>query len=144
MINIFTKQFNRDGDIQRIFYLQETRFGLFILYYQQCLIICIKTVFIDKISGMGTSQYFRLSYYYLECLPLHHSENLFGDGHTPCTLSTSFADFDKEQLHCSHYKRIMCSSLPYSPYISCENLHLSLSSISFIYIVELVLLLNIQ
>jgi hypothetical protein len=41
--------------------------------------------------------------------------NTLGECHAPCTLKISFVDFEKEQAHCSRYKRLNISSLSNSP-----------------------------
>ena len=50
-----------------------------------------------------------------ESLTVNHLCNVFGQCHTTFTLKTFFADFEKEQAHCSCYN---CSSISNSTYLS--------------------------
>ena len=47
--------------------------------------------------------------------------NLFGDCHAPCTIKTSFVDFEETNAHFSRYKRLHFSSLRNSPYIGSSS-----------------------
>jgi len=69
--------------------------------------------------------------------------------HAPCALKTSFVDFENKKARCSHYKIINVSSLlnipnffsgsrnPVDPFLS------SILYSFFLYVIELVLVLNI-
>ena len=67
----------------------------------------------------------------------------------PACKNTSIADFNKEQAHCSRYKKYNCLSLPKSPCFQWESTTLnrepisSLISTQILYNIELVLVLNI-
>ena len=71
--------------------------------------------------------------------------------HAPCTLKTSFVDFENKKARCSHYKILNVSSLLNIPNFFSGSRNLVdpfLSSILygfflFIYVIELVLVLNI-
>ena len=63
--------------------------------------------------------------------------------------SLSFVDFDIVAVHCSRYKRQICSSLPNSPYLSSgsqktlpRQSHPPSCHYEYLYIVEFVLVLN--
>ena len=44
--------------------------------------------------------------------------NQFGYYYAPCTIKTSFVDFEEEKEHCSRYKILNLASLPNSSYLS--------------------------
>jgi len=76
--------------------------------------------------------------------------NVFWQCHASCSLNTSFVDFERENAHCSHYKRLTDWSLPKSTMISSGSrkpLHRMgnpfFFSIWILYITEHVLVLNI-
>jgi len=66
----------------------------------------------------------------------------------PCTLKTSFVDFEKELVYCKRYKTLNCSSLPNTLYFVSGNqqsmIRLTHSFSHFYIIIELVLVLSIS
>ena len=77
---------------------------------------------------------------------------VFGEHNTPSTLSTSFADFETQQAHCSRYQRVFLF-LPSSPFSSIGSQKslpslthpflISITQFFLFYFIELVIVLYI-
>jgi hypothetical protein len=57
-----------------------------------------------------------LSSYNVASLTVDIASKMFGECKALCTLKTSFADFRKVYVHCSHHKRQFFLTIPNSPY----------------------------